>query len=190
MPTPIGHSLAGLAIYCAGRRATTYQGWPFLMQLVIFANLPDVDFIAGYLVGRPGAYHWGPTHSLTAAGLIGGIGGMLTGSRADRYITGIALTVTAYASHILLDMSFGRPSVPSLGLEVFWPFTTERFSLPLPLFKLAPLSVLTNPIGTLLSLEMLPVITRELIVMTPVVVGSWMFARAWCKLEIMRGKRT
>ena len=76
MPTPVGHSLAGLAVHLTGRpldRRNTHA----LLGLVALANAPDLDLVPGYLFGNPGAYHWGPTHSFAAAILAGTLVGIL-----------------------------------------------------------------------------------------------------------------
>src|SRR5262245_354822 len=104
MPTPLGHSLAAIAVQFAGRNRKLGPAWPSLLLLVALANLADIDFLAGYLVGHPGVYHWGPTHSLAAAVSIGSITGAFIGSVTGRYAAGVALATAAYGSHILLDM--------------------------------------------------------------------------------------
>jgi hypothetical protein len=60
----IGHSLAGLAIHLAsGSPAATTLAGSGSWRL---ANLPDADFLPGYLISQPRAYHWDP-HSLAPA---------------------------------------------------------------------------------------------------------------------------
>src|SRR6266581_2615845 len=104
MPTPVAHCLAGTAIQFLSRGPHLRGHWRSLLLLVTLSNLPDVDFIPGYFVGDPRAYHWGPTHSLLAGVLVGGVLFMLTGARSGRYGTMIALSSLAYLCHILLDM--------------------------------------------------------------------------------------
>ena len=142
----------------------------------MLANLPDIDFLAGYIIGNPGAYHWGATHSLMGAVLAGGFFGLLIGSFSGGYAGAIALTTGAYASHIVLDMLLGHGQVdPTIGLQLFWPFSQARFMLPWSVFKLAPPSIATAPLGTLFSPEIIPVIARELLVILPAAVASWAF---------------
>jgi membrane-bound metal-dependent hydrolase YbcI (DUF457 family) len=186
MPTPLGHSLAGLAIQFASTGTRVRRTWPSTLLLIALANIPDIDFLPGYAIGRPAAYHWGPTHSFTAAVLVGGIAGLVLGAKNGRYLVSSILTTSAYASHIMLDLLFGQTRSPSLGLQVFWPFSTERFLLPWHVFRMAPISINASPITTLFSVEMLPVIARELIVMLPVVFLSWVLARTRNNNELTR----
>ena len=37
---------------------------PVVLLFVLFANAPDLDFVPGILLGDPGAYHHGISHSL------------------------------------------------------------------------------------------------------------------------------
>ena len=76
MPLPIAHSAAGLAGYLAFRKRTptiSAKQELFLLGSCLFlANLPDLDFIPGFLCGDPGRFHHGLSHSL-AVGLIGAL---------------------------------------------------------------------------------------------------------------------
>jgi len=150
--------------------------WLSVLVLVAAANLPDMDFIPGYLAGDPRAYHWGPTHSLAAAVLIGGAVGVLGGALCGAYGNAVVLAMAAYGSHIVLDMLLGR-SAPGMGLQVFWPFSAEQFMLPWSVFSMAPRAIEGGPIAALLTREIIPVITRELLIMAPVAAASWLFAR-------------
>ena len=68
MPTPVGHTLAALALRAASRELT----WgtladPLLWLAVVAANAPDFDFLPGLLLGNEGLYHRGAGHSLGGA---------------------------------------------------------------------------------------------------------------------------
>lgn len=177
MPTPIGHSLAGLAAFlAAGRRAGARNSFRAL-GLVSLANLPDIDFLPGYIFGTPRAYHWGPTHSITAAitvGCVVGAGARLGGTR---FAPAFLLAIVAYGSHILMDLLLGLHAHPSVGLQVLWPFSPEKFMLPWSVFVAAPKVVGRGPVGLLFSPEALPLYVREIAVMTPVVLASWLVGR-------------
>jgi hypothetical protein len=57
MPLPIAHSAAGLAGYLAfeKRDLKSHPKQELLLGLCLFlANLPDLDFIPGLLIGEPG----------------------------------------------------------------------------------------------------------------------------------------
>src|SRR5262245_60631476 len=148
MPTPLGHSLAAIAVQFAGRNRKPGRAWPSLLLLVALANLADIDFLAGYLVCRLLLENKNATHSLLAAVLVGSITCAFIGAVTGRYAAGIALATAAYGSHILLDMLLGQTRTPSVGLQIFWPFSKQAYLLPWSVFKMAPISILTNPVAT------------------------------------------
>jgi membrane-bound metal-dependent hydrolase YbcI (DUF457 family) len=147
LPSPFVHSLAALALDRLSRSrrpAATNpapdrgdarrRAWRMSAALVFAGNAADLDFIPGILIGEPGLFHHGPTHSLLAAAIVGvlaapfarwiGFGSARSG--------GLALAL-AFASHLLLDMMAvddGRPS----AVPLFWPISSEMIYLPLGLF--------------------------------------------------------
>jgi membrane-bound metal-dependent hydrolase YbcI (DUF457 family) len=178
MPTPLGHALAGVAIrIAAGPQAG--PAWSSILILAVAGNLPDLDFLFGYWLSHPGAYHRGPTHSLAASVVVGGIVGGLIGARTGKRLASLALVTVGYASHLLLDMLLGQADLAHQGLQLLWPFSTERVALPWSVFKMAPISVRTNPLATLFSVDILPVVARELMVMVPVMLVSWAVTRPY-----------
>ena len=69
MPSPLGHTAAGLALYDL---CFTSNGngslWRTLGCVLILANLPDIDVLLGLMVhGNGQVFHRGPTHSLLFA---------------------------------------------------------------------------------------------------------------------------
>jgi membrane-bound metal-dependent hydrolase YbcI (DUF457 family) len=146
--------------------------------LIGIANLPDVDFLAGYLVGDPGVYHWGPTHSIAAALLVGGIVAWRFAQRAGGFTPVFVLVTAAYLSHIVCDLLLGPGAGPAVGLQVFWPFSGERLMAPWALFRMAPPSIETaGPLHALFSREVLPMITREIVILGPVTLALWALRR-------------
>src|SRR5687767_6116382 len=107
MPTPIGHSLVGIAIGLVAGRSLTRKTWSSCLITVALANLPDVDFIPGYLAGNPREYHWTATHSLAAALTMGALVGAVVRRRGGRFGPAFAAAGAAYLSHILLDLLLG-----------------------------------------------------------------------------------
>lgn len=120
MPSPLGHALAGLALTAAlvprGRRVA-----PVLVLAVGASLAPDLDFVPGFLVGDPGRFHHGASHSVGAAALaalLGAVvGGRLPGLGAARgaLVFGLAVLV-----HVLLDALAADTSVP-YGVPLLWP---------------------------------------------------------------------
>jgi membrane-bound metal-dependent hydrolase YbcI (DUF457 family) len=169
MPTPLGHSLAGLAVYLAARDTRPARQKLHAFGLVALANLPDIDFIPGYILGTPRAYHWGPTHSVTAALIVGCAAAAVARWTGTRFAPAFAVATLAYGSHIVLDMLLGTYSnAPSVGLQAFWPFTTERFMLPWAVFLSAPRDPISGPLGVLFSPAAVPLLARELLILGPV----------------------
>ncbi len=141
MPLPIAHSAAGLAGYLAFRERTPdsppKQEIFLLGSCLFLANLPDLDFIPGFLCGDPGRFHHGPSHSLVF-GLIGAlifyrfVGHRLKGISKKR-VFGCCLV--SLLSHPVLDYFSADMSKP-FGVPLFWPFDTEYYISPFPLFRI------------------------------------------------------
>ena len=140
MPLPIAHSAAGLAGYVAFKKANSDSPPKqelFLLGLCLFlANLPDLDFIPGFLCGEPGRFHHGPSHSLVV-GLVGAlifyrfVGYRLKGISKKRIF---ACCLVSLLSHPVLDYFSADTSKP-FGVPLFWPFDTEYYMSPFPLFR-------------------------------------------------------
>src|ERR1043165_5020586 len=105
MPSPIGHSLAALAIRWIGRPATAEADatprarllGPLSLACVAVAVLPDVDLLF---------YRWHRTvtHSLGATLLVMIIAAVVTGKVTGRIGWRVVLVLgAAHASHVLLD---------------------------------------------------------------------------------------
>jgi inner membrane protein len=140
MPLPIAHSAAGLAGYVAFKKAnpdSPPKQELFLLGLCLFlANLPDLDFIPGFLCGEPGRFHHGPSHSLVV-GLVGAlifyrfVGYRLKGISKKRLF---GCCLVSLLSHPVLDYFSADTSKP-FGVPLFWPFDTEYYMSPFPLFR-------------------------------------------------------
>jgi hypothetical protein len=88
-----------------------------------------------------------------------------------------ALTATAYASHIAMDLLLG-PGAHSVGLQVLWPLSMDRFMAPFQVFLMFPASIeQTGPVGALFSRGVLPLIQRELLVLVPACTAAWLATR-------------
>jgi inner membrane protein len=130
MPSPLGHSLTG-AVICAA----VYRNRPFdrrrLGLCVLGANLPDVDFLPGILIGQPGAFHNGITHSLGFLVVFAVIAGAVAGAmRWGRPLATAGVTALLVGSHLLLDMLM-RPTRADSGIPLWWPISDEPVRAPL-----------------------------------------------------------
>lgn len=120
MPTPLGHALAGLALgpLLAWRRPFISPGWDLLL-FVGLSQLPDLDFLPGLLVGRPDAFHHGPSHSLGAALLAGFMAWLIGRRRGDAWRWGL-LAFALVTAHALID-ALGKDYRQPYGVPLAWP---------------------------------------------------------------------
>ena len=122
MPSPLGHSLAGLAIHVGTAPPGEVWSWRRVALLVGLANLADVDFVLKLIDGQNHHQRW--THSVTCAALAGIVVALL--SRRPRL--GLAAGL-AYATHVLLDW-LGNDTHPPIGLQALWPWSHEFYKSP------------------------------------------------------------
>ncbi len=151
MPSPLGHSLAGLAVAFVSRPGSAVSApvpaaatgpepngsgparrWRAVVHSVWFwcaltAALPDIDLVI------PQA-HRSATHSVTATLLIFIVTVLVTGKVTRRADWQLASTLAiAHASHLVLDW-LGTDRFPPFGLQVFWPFSDRFYVSGLDLF--------------------------------------------------------
>lgn len=176
MASPIGHTIAGyigyqlltaLPVQAKGR----WQLW----GAIALANLPDLDFIPGLLVGSFREFHRHGTHSLfftVVVGLSVALGGWLHGRRtshlsasvpiAPRYLLwGIWATVLC-AGHLGLDLTV-IDRLPPSGLQVWWPFSASFFTSPVTFLP----GLIFDPI---LSWQNVKAVSTEILLLAPLAV--------------------
>jgi inner membrane protein len=133
MPSPIAHSATGYAIYklFPSNEATSgkVKNYVYVLIVILTANVPDLDFIIQVFTGQ--RYHHGFTHSVAfvlLASVIIFISCCLFKRRLYRkvYFT-VVLIMT---SHLVLDYFTDGGA----GIQLFWPFSEERFISPVSLF--------------------------------------------------------
>ena len=118
---PISHSLVGASLVAALLpRRTGY--WRALAAGALLANAADLDFILVFLF-RDRAWHRGFTHSLVFALAVFLCLLLALGRARAREAVAFGL---AYASHVLLDFTTTQAS---RGVELFWPFSSDRLGL-------------------------------------------------------------
>ena len=121
MPFPVGHTLGGCALALAVIPSDTPHAWEAWALCLVSANLPDLDFIPGFLAGKPLAFHRGPSHSPAAGLLAALLGASLFTWSSIPWLTRAALIFLAYISHVGLDY-FTKGG----GVLFGWPFTPYR----------------------------------------------------------------
>jgi membrane-bound metal-dependent hydrolase YbcI (DUF457 family) len=141
MPTPVGHTLAGLAIWAVGDRSKPLKdllnarslGWAGLC--VVASNIPDADFISITSSGLTfsGKFHHGISHSIGFAVGLGALVWVWAKIRKSEFAARAAmLTTYCYTLHIFMDL-FNIDSYPvnGTGLPALWPFMNRYFTVPI-----------------------------------------------------------
>ena len=135
MCTPVGHSLVGYTILLSRHDKNGRGWWMVVFSAMVISNLPDVDFLFGYIVGHPNQYHHLWTHSLVFALLAGLFFGF--GYRVFKRRAGIRVGFLVFAvilSHVVLDL-FTKDTSPPYGMQLFWPVSRGFFISPVTIFR-------------------------------------------------------
>lgn len=143
MASPIGHTLAGILIYCWRDSRRPSATTPGLSQrcmamagYALLANLPDFDFVVGWLTtGHPNAYHHGASHGLffmaAAAALVA-----LTWREPGGFWNSWKVYSIVIGSHALIDLFTGTELGlhASRGVPLLAPLMRLTFTSPVTLF--------------------------------------------------------
>jgi membrane-bound metal-dependent hydrolase YbcI (DUF457 family) len=123
------HATAGYLVYEAVRPADRHRP-ALLAASVLLANAPDLDFVPGWLLGHPGMFHRGVTHTLAAVVAVTLAGALLWrgGDLASARLTALWAGVT-YGSHLLLDY-FTTNARPPHGGPFLWPLSDAYWIAP------------------------------------------------------------
>lgn len=162
--SPVGHSLAGLAVAtvatrewrCDERRVAALLGF------VALANLPDWPL--------PG---WGHSdyrvshNAIVNAGLIAAVAALVVGRYGRKAAPLVAAGAIAWMSHLLLDSFYNHGQ----GVGVGWPVSDFRLNLPVPWLRTLDLS------EPLLGARNLSVFALELATFGPAVLLATIVAR-------------
>src|SRR5690349_15131691 len=120
MPLPVVHSFAGYSLYRASVWKKGQSHWKTALGIMVMANLADLDFVPGLLLGKPNLFHRSFSHSFGAA-LVCGLGAAAVSAlyRKGSFYRTFFLATAAYASHIVLDFFTGTTH------EMFWPLPMQ-----------------------------------------------------------------
>jgi membrane-bound metal-dependent hydrolase YbcI (DUF457 family) len=146
------HTAAGYLAYEAVRPADEHRGG-LLAAAVVLANGPDIDFLPGLLIGQPGAFHRGFTHTLGAAVLVGmtiWLVSRLMGRRARSTWRVSCWATAVYASHLLVDF-VTMDSHPPYGARFLWPLSDSYYLAPVTPLR----EIIIDPSGRLAFLRSL-----------------------------------
>jgi inner membrane protein len=172
MATPIGHSLAGYAIYRFWIRHSQDRRPVLLLLALVLANAADLDFLPGILAGTPAAYHQGVSHSFALALIASTLAAAVL--RATFYMSAgpvFLLGFLCYSSHLVIDL-FGPDLRPPFGIPLFWPVSDRTFLSPVPVF-LGAHHVMTASASTsewvreVLTLQNVAAVGLEVVIMLP-----------------------
>jgi membrane-bound metal-dependent hydrolase YbcI (DUF457 family) len=122
MPLPIAHGLLGASIIAAINPQPPKRHVIPLLAGAFLANCADADFLLVWL-GHSKSWHRAFTHSLAFALLFCLVSIIIFG--ASRLREPLSYGV-AFSSHGVLDYLTTKVGG---GVELLWPFTTERFGL-------------------------------------------------------------
>jgi inner membrane protein len=139
MPLPFAHSAAGLAGYLAFRNKDLNSAKNeelYLFGACLFlANLPDLDFLPGFIMGSIGKYHHGLSHSLAVSFSLAIFFYfcLIKYLKAISRIRILACCMVSALSHPIFDYFSKDTSLP-YGVPLFWPFQANHYISAIPLF--------------------------------------------------------
>ena len=124
MPLPVAHGLIGASLVAAWQpQSTLSRDWKPLVYGAALAVSPDLDLLLLWPLGLDTSWHRSFTHSIAFAIAVGCVAAFAFG--LSRIREAIAYG-SAVLSHGLLDYVATKKY---LGVELFWPVSTERFKL-------------------------------------------------------------
>lgn len=170
MPLPVAHSLAGYIFYEIKPFLFFKNGWKNFLFIMILANLPDIDFLPGLIIGNPNQFHHGISHSLGMAVFSGLILGWFFSRKNGNFWKYFIFTTLIYYSHVFLDFLTEDYRKP-FGVLLFWPFNSIYYTSSIPLFlKTIRSNTSSTFFQSLFHPENFHAIIRECMVMGSVIV--------------------
>jgi len=134
MALPIAHATAGYLAHRLDPSREQRESWRRAVAFLLIGNLPDVDFLFGFVTGEPGAFHRGVTHTVLAMLVFAVAAGTVAWwRRLDAWWPAAALCGAAYASHLLVD-AFTIDQRGPAGARFFWPFSDAYYISPVTIF--------------------------------------------------------
>lgn len=169
MALPIAHAAAGYLVHRAARRVPGRGGssagaWRRAALFMLVGNLPDFDFLIGFVVGRPGLLHRGVSHTVVAAVAFGVLAGLVARARRrEAFLPTTLAFAAAYGSHLLLDW-LTVDARPPEGAQFLWPFSDAYSIAPVTIFREIYVDGVTRAgfLASVLSWSTISVLAREL----------------------------
>jgi membrane-bound metal-dependent hydrolase YbcI (DUF457 family) len=139
MASPIGHSLMGVSVYLLlfprKKAGSSLEKSKTLLAVFLMANMPDIDFLFGFIRGKPNQYHGYVTHSLVFAMIMAVLYAYIMQEKKFLFNNAL-LAFSIIVSHDLMD-SFSSQKLgfyPGDGAALFYPFSDKKIASPLALF--------------------------------------------------------
>ena len=175
MPTPIGHMLAGAIIFKSQKKSV---GLFLFLSVLLFALLPDIDFLFGLIVGDANRYHHLWTHSLAFTIVAGFLGGFFFAKwRCESLLFSSAIFISAGTSHVFLDCLALDKREP-FGCPIWWPFSQKFIISPVPLFSdVSRVSDSHLFFESLLNMHNLRTVLIEIALLVPILIFVWKINR-------------
>jgi len=196
MALPIAHAAAGYLVHRATRGdgptrgdtsarrrfsgSSPFSDWRRAALFMLIGNLPDFDFIVGFVAGYPGLFHRGISHTVVAAIAFGvAVGAWCQWQGRARFVPTALAFGTGYLSHLVLD-AVTIDHRPPFGGQFFWPFSSEYFLSPVTIFSEILIDGRTRAdfIRTTVNWQTVGVLLREAGIVA-VTVGAWMLGETW-----------
>ncbi|MEI6614528.1 MAG: metal-dependent hydrolase [Chrysiogenales bacterium] len=133
MPLPIGHTLTGIAFFQTSPGLFFKNKWADAIFFIFLANLPDADFLPGFVLGFPNLFHHGIFHSLGAALAVAAAMGWIFYQKKHHFWRFSITVFFIFYSHLLLDL-FSKDLAAPYGLPLFWPFSNRYHIATRPFF--------------------------------------------------------
>lgn len=170
MPLPIGHALTGIAFFESNPGLFFKNRWADAIFFIFLANLPDIDFLPGLILGFPNLYHHGIFHSLGAALAVAAVLGWFFSQKKHHFWRFFIINFLIFYSHLLLDF-FSKDFTAPYGLPLFWPFSNNYFVAAHPIFlNITRSDRSANFFSSLLSRHNLEAALREIILLGGLVI--------------------
>src|SRR6266478_1147671 len=100
--TPIGHSLAGYAVYNFTVGAKNRDRLGLILLCIFMATDAELDFLPGILICKPVLYHHGVTHSLGFTLIASlGVAGIYSSIKRRSFSAIFTLCFISYLSHLV-----------------------------------------------------------------------------------------
>lgn len=179
--TPIGHSLAGYAVYNFSYMSSTkHDRLNLAILCILMASAPDLDFLPGIVIGRPDLYHHQITHSLGFALFASLVIAGIVSIRTKPFSQIFSLCFISYLTHIIIDFfEYSGHHSHRGGIPLFWPIIREKFSSPVALYlafhyNSSPSASIIEWIKGMLDLYNFSAIVHEVALILPFIfLGLW-----------------